>query len=201
MTNILIAFYSRDRSTEALALAVSEGAVSAGAKTRLRRARELVAPDIMAAVPDWVENANAMNAVYDPPSVEDAEWADGIVFGSPTRFGLVSSELKAYLDSLGGLWAQGKLAGKVGSTFTSTSSPHGGNEATNLTMFIPMAHFGMVIVPPGYADAAMFKAGTPYGASSVSYGPQKAAPTEDDLAAARFQGKRVAEIAAKLKAG
>ena len=200
MPNILIVFYSRDGSTEALANAVADGARAAGGQVRMRRAREIVSDDVIAFVPGWAEGASAMNARYEAPTAEDAIWADAIVFGSPTRFGLVASELKAYIDSLGGLWAQGKLAGKVGSAFTSTSSMHGGNEVTNFTMFVPMAHFGMVIVPPGYADPSMFKAGTPYGASTVSFGPQKQAPTDDDLASARFQGARVAEISGRLKA-
>nr|WP_321360364.1 NAD(P)H:quinone oxidoreductase [uncultured Hyphomonas sp.] len=198
MANVLIAFYSRDGSTEALARAVSEGAQRAGGDVRLRRVRELVDDATMGMVPGWKDAAHQMNAVHEAPTVEDADWADAIILGSPTRFGLLASELKAFIDSLGGLWFQGKLAGKVGSSFTSSSSLHGGNEINNLTMFVPMAHFGMIIVPPGYADPAMFKAGTPYGASSVSYGGSKALPTDDDLASARFQGKRVVEVAKSL---
>lgn len=199
MTNILIAFYSRDGSTEALAGAIAEGAQSAGAAVKLCRCRELVRDEVMEAVPGWKAEADRMNEAYPAPTTPDAEWADGIIFGSPTRFGLVGSELKAYIDGLGGLWAQGKLAGKAGSAFTSSSSLHGGNEVTSFTLFAPMAHFGMVIVPPGYADPAMFRAGTPYGASSVSGGPARNRPTQDDLNAACFQGRRVAEIAARLK--
>ena len=136
---------------------------------------------------------------YGVPSEQDAEWADAIVFGTPTRFGNVSSELKAYIDSLGGLWFQGKLNGKVGSAFTSTSTPHGGNETTITSLYTPMAHLGMIVVPLGYADPAMFKAGTPYGASSVS-GQNNAPPTPDDLEVAKFQGRRVAHVATALKA-
>ena len=198
MAKVLIAFYSRDGSTEALANAISDGAAGAGGEVRLRRVRELVDDTTMGYVPGWKEAADRMNGAYPAPSVEDAEWADAIILGSPTRFGLLASELKAYLDGLGGLWFQGKLAGKVGSAFTSSSSLHGGNEINNLTMFVPMSHFGMIIVPPGYADPAIFKAGTPYGASSVSYGGSKAPPTEDDLASARFQGKRVVDVARAL---
>lgn len=199
MTNILIAFYSRTGATEALAKAVADGAMAGGGGVRMRRAREVVGEDVMKQAPGWVEQAARMNAAYEAPSADDAVWADAIVFGSPTRFGLISSELKAYIDSLGGLWMRGKLNLKVGSAFTSTSSLHGGNEATLFTMFLPMAHFGMVIVPPGYADPIMFSAGTPYGASSVS-GPKGDMPTADDLSAARFQGHRVAQVAAALAA-
>lgn len=199
MTNFLVVFYSRDGSTEALAGALAEGAMAAGGAVRVRRARELVGPEIMAQAPGWAEKAAVMNARYEAPTPDDALWADAIAFGSPTRFGLIGAELKAYIDSLGALWARGKLAGKVGTSFTSSSTPHGGNEVTAFTLFAPMSHFGMIIVPPGFADPAMFKGGTPYGASSVSYGPKNAGPTNADLDAARFQGQRVATIARALK--
>jgi len=199
MSNILIAFYSRDGSTEALANAVADGAMAGGAGVRIRRAREFVDETVMAQAPGWAEQAERMNAAYEEPTADDAIWADGIIFGTPTRFGLVSSELKAYIDSLGALWARGKLAGKVGSAFSSTSTVHGGNEMTNFTLYIPMAHFGMIIVPPGYADGAMFKAGTPYGATSISHGPEQRKPDDLALDVARFQGQRVAEVARKLK--
>ena len=198
-TNVLIAFYSRNGSTEALAKSIAEGARAEGGEVRLRRARELVGPEVMANVPGWKEGADRMNQAYEAPAEADAEWADAIIFGTPTRFGAVSSELKAYIDSLGGLWFQGKLNGKVGSAFTSTSSPHGGNESTLISLYNPMAHLGMIIVPLGYADPAMFKAGTPYGASSVS-GQQNTPPTADDLEVARYQGRRTAQVAAALKA-
>jgi NAD(P)H dehydrogenase (quinone) len=195
--NILIAFYSRNGSTEALARAVGEGAAAEGAEVRLRRARDIVGPDVMAQAPGWKENAARMDAEYEAPTAADVEWADAIVFGTPTRFGNVSAELKAFIDSLGGLWFQGKINGKVGSAFVSTSGTHGGNETTIVSLYIPMAHLGLIIVPTGYADASLFKAGTPYGASSVS--GVSPLPTEDDLAVARFQGKRVALVALKLK--
>jgi len=196
---ILIAFYSRSGVTEALALAIAEGAKNAGAEVRLRRAREIVGPEIMAQAPGWAEQAASLNARYEAPTPDDAEWADAIVLGTPTRFGSVTSELKAYIDSLGGLWAQGRLNGKAGSVFGSTSTTHGGNETTLLSLYPPMAHLGLIIVPTGYADAALFKAGTPYGASSVSFN-QATPPTADDLEVARFQGKRVTQVAKALAA-
>lgn len=194
---ILIAFYSRSGVTEALARAVAEGAESAGAEVRLRRAREVVTPEVMAHAPGWADQAQTMNARYEAPTEADAEWADAIIFGTPTRFGSVSSELKAYIDSLGGLWFQGKLNGKAGSAFGTTSTPHGGNESTLISLYNPMAHLGLIIVPLGYADPAMFKAGTPYGASAVSYNEARQ-PTAEDLEVARFQGRRVAFVAAAL---
>lgn len=196
--NVLIAFYSRNASTEALANAVAEGAREEGADVRLRRAREVVPAEVMALAPGWSESAERMNALYEAPTSADAEWADAIIFGTPTRFGSVTSELKAYIDSLGGLWARGALNGKVGSAFTSTATTHGGNETTILSLYPPMAHLGLIIVPTGYADASVYAAGTPYGASSVS-GQSSTPPTEADLAVARFQGRRVAQVAKALR--
>jgi NAD(P)H dehydrogenase (quinone) len=197
--NLLVAFYSRNGSTEALANAVATGATGAGANVRLRRAREVVGAEVIKTVPGWTEAAARMNDLYAAPTADDAEWADAIAFGSPTRFGAVASELKAYIDGLGGLWFGGKLNGKAGTVFTSSSSPHGGNESTLVALYQPLAHLGLIIVPLGYADPVMFKAGTPYGASSVS-GHSNAKPSEDDLAVAQFQGRRVTHVAAALAA-
>ena len=147
---ILVVFYSRDGSVEALGKAVGEGARQAGAEVRLRRVPDIVAPAVMANVPGWEERSKKMLAEYGAPTAADAEWADGIIFGTPTRFGNTSAELKAFIDSLGGLWFQGKLNGKAGSAFTSTAGPHGGNEATVISLYIPMAHLGFIIVPTGY---------------------------------------------------
>ena len=197
-TRVLIAFYSRGGVTEALAKAIAEGAVAEGAEVRLRRAREFVGEAVMKQAPGWLEGAKRMNALYEAPTEADAEWADAIVFGTPTRFGSMTAELKAYIDSLGGLWFQGKLVGKAGSAFASTSTLHGGNEVTIAALYAPMAHLGLILVPTGYADPVMFRAGTPYGASSVS-GTNSAPPSADDLEVARFQGKRVTRIATALK--
>ena len=198
-TKVLIVFYSRDGSTEKLANAVAEGAKEEGAEVRLRRVRDLVGPEIMAKVPGWSENSARMHTLYPPPHESDAEWADAILFGTPTRFGNSSAELKAYIDSLGALWFQGKLVDKVGGAFASTATPHGGNESTILSLYNPLAHLGFIIVPTGYADPALFRAGTPYGASHVAGNPASP-PTEDELAVARFQGRRATRIARKLKA-
>ncbi len=197
MTRILIAFYSRGGTVESLCQAAAEGAAAAGAEVRLRRAREFVSAEVMARAPGWVEGAARMNEAYEAPTEADAEWADGVLFGTPTRFGCVSAELKAYIDTLGGLWAAGKLAGKVGSALSATSSPHGGNETTIMSLWPPLAHLGFIIVPPGYADPAMFRAGSPYGATAAT-GRDKRPITEDERAAARWQGTRVARVAAAL---
>ena len=198
--NILVAFYSRDGSVEALAKAVSEGAREAGAEVRLRRVPDLVSPAVMTKVPGWEERSKKMLAEYGAPTLADVEWADGIVFGTPTRFGNVSAELKAFIDSFGNLWFQGKLNGKAAGAFTSTAGPHGGNEATVISLFIPMAHLGFIIVPTGYTHARIVQGhGTPYGASSMS-GQNSAPPTPEELEVAKHQGARVTQVAAALKA-
>jgi NAD(P)H dehydrogenase (quinone) len=195
---VFIPFYSRSGTIERLAQAVAEGAQSEGAEVRLRRVRELVDWDVMSSVPGWRESAEAMNARYPAPTTEDAAWADAVIFGTPTRFGNVSSELKAYIDSLGGLWAKGALVGKAGSVFAGSSQQHGGNESTVISLWNPLAHLGFIIVPTGYADPVMFAgAGSPYGASVISGNPPTG-PNEAELAVARFQGKRVAQVAKKL---
>ena len=198
--NILVVFYSRDGSVEALAKAVAEGAREAGAEVRLRRVPDIVSSAVMAKVPGWEERSKSMLAEYGAPSPGDAEWADGIIFGTPTRFGNTSAELKAFIDSLGGLWFQGKLNGKAAGAFTSSAGPHGGNEATVISLYIPMAHLGFIIVPNGYTSEKVVQGhGTPYGASAVS-GQNSAPPTADDLAVAKHQGSRVTQVAAALKA-
>jgi len=165
----------------------------------LRRARELVDETVMARAPGWIDAARRMNETYERPTEADAEWADGIALGAPTRFGGAASELRAFMEGLGGLWFKGKLYGKAGAAFTSTSTPHGGNESTILSLYCAFAHLGMVIVPTGYGDSMSFKAGTPYGASSVSFGQKAELPTSDDLAVARFQGRRLTEVASALR--
>ena len=198
--NILVVFYSRDGSVEMLARAIGEGAREAGAEVRLRRVPDLVSPDVMAEVPGWEKRSKRMLAEYGAPTHSDTEWADGIIFGTPTRFGNVSAELKAYVDGLGGLSFQGKLNGKAAGAFTSTLGPHGGNETTVVSLFIPMAHLGFIIVPTGYTHEKVVQGhGTPYGASSVS-GQNSAKPTADELVVAKHQGARVTQVAAALKA-
>ena len=198
--NVLVVFYSRDGSVEALAKAVAEGARAAGAEVRLRRVLDIVSSAVMAHVPGWEDRSKRMVAEYGAPTPAEVEWADGIVFGTPTRFGNSSAELKAFIDSLGGLWVQGKLNGKAAGAFTSTGGPHGGNETTLLSLYIPMAHLGFIIVPNGYTHAKLFEGhGTPYGSSSIS-GQKSAPPTADELEVAKHQGARITQVAAALKA-
>jgi NAD(P)H dehydrogenase (quinone) len=192
--NLLVAFYSRGGTIEALANALADGARASGADVRMRRARELVSAETMALAPGWVEAAQRMNEAYPAPSVDDARWADGFAFGAPTRFGSAASELRAYLETLGAVWLSGDLWNKPAGVFTSSSAPHGGLEATALGLYPTLAHLGMLIVPTGYGHEAMFRAATPYGAGAVTHGREMRPPTEDDLAVARFQGERLAGV-------
>jgi NAD(P)H dehydrogenase (quinone) len=131
---------------------------------------------------------------------DDMTWADGVIFGSPTRFGNVASQLKQYLDTLGGLWAQGALADKVYSGFTATSTLHGGAESTLIALYNSMHHFGGIVVAPGYTDPIKFVDGNPYGTSHVA-GRGEIPVADTTRQAAEYQGARVTKIAAALKAG
>ncbi len=197
MSKVAVVYYSATGTNHAVAQAVGEGAASAGAEVRLRLVEETLPPEIIGRNPAWkafVERARDLPKA----SLEDLEWADGIVFGTPTRFGNVAAQLKGFLDSAGGLWFQGKLANKVYAGFTSAQNLHGGNESTLLALYNSIYHFGGVIASPGYTDPVVFASGgNPYGVS-VATGPDGRPPGEAALAHARHLGKRVAEVAAKL---
>lgn len=197
--NVLIVFYSRGGHTERLAQSIAKGALDGGAEVRIRRVADIVSEQVMSKVSGWRENRDRMYREYERPTQEDTLWADALVFGSPTRFGNMCAELKAFIDSLGGLWFQGKLNGKVGSAFCSTQTTHGGNESTLISMYNPMAHLGLVLLPTGYADPAMFRAGTPYGASMVTGPNNDAQPTREDIDVAEFQGRRIVAVASALR--
>ena len=198
MTNLAIIYYSATGTNHETAEAVAEGARAAGAEVRLRQVSETVPDAVIDKNPNWRAFADA-HANAERASLEDLDWADAIVFGTPTRFGLVAAQLKAFLDGAGGLWFQGKLADKVYAGFTSAQNANGGQEATLLSLYTMFYHFGGYIVTPGYTDPSVFAAGgNPYG-PSVTTGPDGAGPTEADKAHARYLGKRVTEVAAKLR--
>jgi NAD(P)H dehydrogenase (quinone) len=196
VARIVVVFYSATGNVAALAEALAEGARGAGAEVRVRPVAERAPAEAIAGNlrwQEWVEN----NPYDTEASLDDLEWADGIALGSPTRFGAAAEQLKAFLDTTGGLWAQGKLASKVGTSFTSASTGHGGLEATIVAMNMVFYHWGTIIMPLGYAaDPSLMSSGNPYGASWVSR--KSAAPDDEALSAARVQGARLAEVAAKL---
>jgi NAD(P)H dehydrogenase (quinone) len=195
MSRVAVIYYSSTGTNQATANAVGEGARAAGAEVRVRLVAETAPDAAVQSNPAWKAFIER-NAGEPRAALADLEWADAIVFGSPTRFGNVAAQFKSFLDSAGGLWFQGKLANKVYAGFTSAQNVHGGQESTLLALYNSIYHFGGYIVTPGYTDPLVFAAGgNPYGVS-VTAGP--GGPTEADLAHARYLGKRVAEVADKL---
>ncbi|MFC3499470.1 NAD(P)H:quinone oxidoreductase [Micromonospora krabiensis] len=198
--NIAVIYYSATGTVHQLAEAVAAGASEAGATVRLLRVAELAPKEVVASSEPWAAHAAATEHVP-VATPEDVRWADAVAFGSPTRFGNVTSQLKQFLDTLGGLWARGDLVDKVYSGFTSTSQLHGGQESTLLALYNSVYHFGGIVVPPGFADPIKFVDGNPYGTSHVVGGKGEIPVDETALAAGVFQGKRVATVTKALKAG
>jgi len=190
-TRVAVIYYSATGNVHALAEAVAEGAAQAGAQVRVRRVAELAPAEAIDSNPAWRAHVDA-TADTDVATSDDLRWADGVAFGSPTRFGNVSAQLKQFLDQVGPLWAAGELTNKVATGFTSAINRHGGNESTLLALHNTFHHWGAIVVAPGYTDPSVAAAGgNPYGTAHASAeGP----PTHDVLAAARYQGRRLAAI-------
>lgn len=196
-SRITIVYYSATGNIAAMSHAMAAGAREAGAEVRIRRVAETAPAEAIAANPKWQAFVDANSDQI--ATLEDLSWAQGLAFGSPTRFGGPASQLKAFLDTTGGLWFTGELAQKVCTSFTTASTGHGGLESTILAMNNHFYHWGSVIVPLGYADQHVAKVtGNPYGASFVSR--KGAAPDDDSLEACRLQGRRLADVTARLAA-
>lgn len=194
--NIAVIYYSATGTVYELAQLIRAGAEDAGAEVRLLKVAELAPKAAIDANPDWRANAAATQHVPTATST-DVRWADAVIFGSPTRFGNVASQLKQFLDTLGGLWARGELADKLYSGFTASTTAHGGQESTLLALYNSVHHFGGILVAPGYTDPIKYEDGNPYGTSHVS----GRGPVDDTIrAAAAYQGRRVAVITGALKA-
>lgn len=195
-----VIYYSATGNIHRLAEAFAEGAADAGAHVRLRRTGELAPEAAIAANPAWRAHREATADIAEV-SLDDLEWANGYAFGTPTRFGNVSSQFKQFLDTTSGLWSAGKLANKPATGFTASMDPHGGQESTLLALYHAMYHWGAVILPPGWVDYEIAHAagGNPYGISQVE---SEAVDNPDYakavLAAARFQGGRLAAAASAL---
>lgn len=203
--NVAVIFYSAHGNTGALAAAVAEGAERAGAAVRLRRVPELL-PAESAAAGARTQTADPQYSQLALAANDDLLWADGVAFGSPTRYGNMCAQLKYFLDQTGKLWLSGALVGKVAGVFCSTSTIHGGQESTLLSMMIPLFHLGFLVQGLPYAEAEQMSmdeihGGSPYGASSVSGARSDRAPTEIDRTLARALGRRLAMVAGKLRAG
>lgn len=196
---VAVIYYSSTGTTYELAKAVEEGAKQAGAETKLVKVKELAPEEAIRSNQGWVAHHEATQHVAEA-QLSDLEWADAIVFGTPTRYGLPTAQLKQFIDQTGGLWFQGKLANKVVSAFTSAATLHGGQETTLMNLYTTFYHWGAIIAAPGYLDPIQFKTGNPYGVCFASNNGELK-PDEDTLASARFQGKRVVEVAAQLLRG
>lgn len=200
MAKVLVLYYSSYGHIETMAHAVAEGARSAGAQVDVKRVPELVPADVAAKSHFKVDQAAPV------ATVDELAGYDAIILGVPTRFGNMAAQMKNFLDQTGGLWATGKLVGKVGSVFTSTATQHGGQESTILSTHTVLLHHGMVIVGLPYAwqgqmTLAEISGGSPYGASTIAAGDGSRQPSANELAGAQFQGAHVARIAAQLAAG
>ncbi|WP_428030110.1 NAD(P)H:quinone oxidoreductase [Ancylobacter sp.] len=199
MAKVLVLYYSTYGHIETMAEAVAEGAREAGAEVSVKRVPETV--------PEEVAKAGYFKLDQKAPiaTVDELKDYDAIIFGAPTRFGTVASQMRSFIDQTGGLWFSGALVGKVGSVFTSSATQHGGQESTILGFIPTLLHHGMVVVGLPYAFQGQMgvdeiKGGSPYGASTIANGDGSRQPSEVELAGARFQGKHVATIAGKLTA-
>ncbi|GFG64120.1 NAD(P)H:quinone oxidoreductase type IV [Mycobacterium kubicae] len=199
MTKLAIIYYSATGHGTTMANRVAAAGEAAGAEVRVRHVEETRDPASFAQNPAWTAN---YEATKDLPAAtgEDILWADAVIFGSPTRFGSPAAQLRTFLDSLGGLWAQGKLADKVYAAFTSSNTRHGGQESTLLSLYFTLMHFGGIIVPPGYTDPLKFVDGNPYGVSLISTHDNINDLEDATNNALDHMARRVVSIAARLAA-
>ncbi len=200
MTKILVLYYSSYGHIAQMADAVAEGARSAGATVDVRRVAETAPFEVAQAAGFRVDESHP---VLD--DVNQLAQYDGIIVGTPTRFGRMASQMAAFWDKAGGVWFQGQLNGKVGGAFTSTASQHGGQETTLFSIITNLLHFGMTIVGLDYGYQGQggvdeVKGGSPYGATTIADGDGSRLPSAVELEGARYQGRRIAETAAKLTA-
>lgn len=197
MTKILVLYYSSYGHIETMAEAVAEGARQTGAEVVIKRVPELVPEEVARKAGYKLDQKAPIATVAELPEY------DAIIFGTGTRFGNMTSQMKNFLDQAGGLWAQGKLVGKVGSVFTSSATQHGGQESTILTFHPVLLHLGMIIVGLPYSFQGQMglsevMGNSPYGASTIAGGDGSRQPSQVELDGARYQGRHVAEIAAKV---
>ena len=200
---VLIVYYSTYGHVHKMAEAIAEGVKQVdGAEAVLRRVPETLPADVI----EKMGAVDAQKGLNHIPiaTVEELADADAVIFGTPTRFGNMCGQMRQFLDATGQLWAQGSLVGKVGSVFTSSATQHGGQESTILSFHISLLHHGFVVVGLPYSFQGQMRideitGGSPYGASTIAGGSGERMPSDNELDAARFQGRHVAEIAAKLK--
>jgi len=199
MTKVLVLYYSSYGHIEQMADAVAEGARAGGAEVDIRRVAETAPADVVAAAHFKTDTAHEV--IESPDALKDY---DAIIVGAPTRFGRMPAQMAQFWDTTGGLWFTGALVGKVGGAFTSTASQHGGQETTLFSIITNLLHHGMTIVGLDYGFKGQMgvdevRGGTPYGATTIAGGDGSRQPHAEELDGARYQGKRIAETAAKLK--
>jgi NAD(P)H dehydrogenase (quinone) len=199
---VLVVFYSTYGHVYKMAEAIAEGANTvSGARVEIRRVPETLPQEVLGKM--GAVDAQKSFAHIPVCTVDELTGADAILFGTPTRFGNMCGQMRQFLDATGQLWAKGSLVGKVGSVFTSSATQHGGQESTILTFHVTLLHHGFVVVGLPYAFQGQMRideitGGSPYGASTIAGGDGSRMPSENELEAARFQGKHVAGIALKL---
>ncbi|MBM7587194.1 NAD(P)H dehydrogenase (quinone) [Bacillus pakistanensis] len=201
MTNVKLAviYYSMGGTNYQLSKWAEEGAAEAGAEVKVLKVPELAPQSAIEGNPVWKAHVEATKDVPEV-TLNDLEWADAIIFSVPTRFGNMPSQMKQFLDTTGGLWFNGKLVNKVVSAMTSAQNPHGGQEATILSLYTTMYHWGAIVATPGYTDPVTFAAGgNPYGTSVTV--DQDGKMVEDVEAAVKHQAKRTVNVAGMVKKG
>ncbi|MEU1245317.1 NAD(P)H:quinone oxidoreductase [Micromonospora arida] len=199
MTKLSVIYYSSTGTLHAMAKRLAEAGEKAGAEVRLRQVPELAPAEAIASNSAWSQHFDATK--NEPKATaDDVVWADAVLFGTPTRYGNVASQLKQFLDTLGPQWAQGQLANKVYAGFTASMTAHGGQESTLLALYNTIHHFGGLVVAPGYTDPLKFADGNPYGVSHVTGGSNDAPLGDAQFAALDHMAERVVKIAGKLSA-
>ena len=197
MAKLSVIYYSATGHGTEMARRVAAAAEAAGAEVRLRHVAETRDPAAFANNPAWSANYEATK--NEPAaSGDDIVWADAVIFGSPTRFGSPAAPFREYIDTLGGLWAQGKLADKVYAGFTSSQTAHGGQETTLINLYITLMHFGGILVPPGYTSELKFADGNPYGVSHITGADNQTPLNDATTAALEHLAQRVVAIADRL---
>jgi len=200
VTRIAVIYYSATGNVHALARAVAEGGAGEGAEVRLRHVAELQQEMLISLNQYWGRHRSELEDELEA-TLDDLAWADGIAFGTPTRFGNVSAQLKAFLDLAGELWERGALVDKVATSFTSSQTEHGGQESTILALNNTFYHWGAIVLPLGYTVHEVFNGGgNPYGASYTSDHHVDAQPSEEALTVARAQGARLTRVAGAIGA-
>ena len=197
-TKLAIIYYSSTGTIHAMAERLQQAAEKAGAEVRLRQVAELAPDEAIASNAAWSQHFDRTK--NEPKATpDDLVWADAVLFGTPTRYGNVASQLKQFLDSLGPQWGQGLLANKAYAGFTSSMTAHGGQESTLLALYNTIYHFGGIVVAPGYTDPLKFADGNPYGASHVTGGSNDAPLTDVEFNALDHLAQRIVSVGGKLK--